>query len=95
MLGYLNPEYFLGGELRLDVAAARARSTGISPRPLGLDVEQAAWGIHALATESMAAAVRVVSVDRGKDPRELCLVAFGGAVRHTPCGSRGAAESRA
>ena len=79
VLGYLNPDYFLGGELRLDVAAARRAIERHLARPLGLDVEQAAWGIHALATESMAAAVRVVSVDRGKDPRELCLVAFGGA----------------
>jgi N-methylhydantoinase A len=79
VLGYLNPDYFLGGELRLDVVAARRAIGRHLASPLGLDVEQAAWGVHALATESMAAAVRVVSVDRGKDPRELCLVAFGGA----------------
>ncbi len=79
VLGYLNPDYFLGGELRLDVAAARRAIERYLAGPLGLDVEQAAWGVHALATESMAAAVRVVSVDRGKDPRDLCLVAFGGA----------------
>ena len=79
VLGYLNPEFFLGGELRLDVAAARGAIEQQLASPLGLDLEQAAWGVHALATESMAAAVRVVSVDRGKDPRDLCLVAFGGA----------------
>jgi N-methylhydantoinase A len=79
VLGYLNPDYFLGGELRLDLAAARRAIERELASPLGLDVEQAAWGVHALATESMAAAVRVVSVDRGKDPRDLCLVAFGGA----------------
>jgi N-methylhydantoinase A len=79
VLGYLNPDYFLGGEMRLDVETARAAIDRDVAAPLGLSVEQAAWGIHELATESMAAAVRVVSVDRGKDPRDFCLVAFGGA----------------
>jgi N-methylhydantoinase A len=79
VLGYLNPDYFLGGELRLDPSAARRAIERHLAGPLGLEIEQAAWGIHALASESMAAAVRVVSVDRGKDPRDLCLVAFGGA----------------
>jgi N-methylhydantoinase A len=79
VLGYLHPDSFLGGELRLDTAAARRAIDRHLAAPLGLDVEQAAWGVHALATESMAGAVRLVSVDRGQDPRDLCLVAFGGA----------------
>jgi N-methylhydantoinase A len=79
VLGYLNPDYFLGGELSLDLGAARTAIDRHVASPLNLSVEEAAWGIHELATESMAAAVRLVSVDRGKDPRDFCLVAFGGA----------------
>ncbi|MCW3066077.1 MAG: hyuA [Solirubrobacterales bacterium] len=79
VLGYLDPDHFLGGEMRLSVEAARRAIETHVAGPLGLTVEEAAWGIHELATESMAAAVRVVSVDRGKDPRDFCLVAFGGA----------------
>jgi N-methylhydantoinase A len=79
VLGYLDPDHFLGGEMRLSVELARRAIEAHVAGPLGLTVEQAAWGIHELATENMAAAVRVVSVDRGKDPRDFCLVAFGGA----------------
>ncbi len=79
VLGYLNPEYFLGGELRLDVEAARH---GINERvagPLGFDVVQAAWAIHEVVNRNMAEATRAVSVERGLDPRDFALVAFGGA----------------
>lgn len=79
VLGYLNPDYFLGGRMRLDTAAAQR---GIDERiagPLGLDVTRAAWGIHEIVTAHMAAAIRAVSVERGRDPRDFTLVAFGGA----------------
>src|SRR5687767_5788303 len=79
VLGYLDPAYFLGGARTLDVdAAATAIETHVA-KPLGLSVIEAAWGIHRLVTLGMEGAVRVVSIGRGKDPRGLALVAFGGA----------------
>lgn len=78
-LGYLNPEYFAGGALRLQPgAAARAIETRVAG-PLGLTLEQAAWGIHTIVNTNMELATRVVSIERGRDPRTLTLVAFGGS----------------
>jgi N-methylhydantoinase A len=79
VLGYLNPDYFNGGTMRLEVEAAAegiARELGI---PLGLSLHQAAWGIHSVANANMERAMRVVSIERGRDPRRYALVAFGGA----------------
>lgn len=79
VLGYLDPAYFLGGERALDVdAAATAIETHVA-KPLGLSVVEAAWGIHRLVTLGMEGAIRVVSIGRGKDPRSLACVTFGGA----------------
>src|SRR5712691_8829157 len=79
VLGYLNPEFFAGGALRLNVgAAARAIEETIA-RPLGLLLEDAAWGIHTIVNTNMELATRVVSIERGRDPRDLTLVAFGGS----------------
>ncbi|MCL6640019.1 MAG: hydantoinase/oxoprolinase family protein, partial [Candidatus Rokubacteria bacterium] len=78
VLGYLNPEEFAGGALRLDPAAA-ARAIERVAGPLGLDLAAAAWGIHQIVTTNMELATRVVSIERGRDPRDLTLVAFGGA----------------
>jgi N-methylhydantoinase A/oxoprolinase/acetone carboxylase beta subunit len=79
VLGYLNPEYFAGGAMRLQTgAAARAIEERIA-RPLGLTLEAAAWGIHAMVNTNMELATRVVSIERGRDPRDLTLVAFGGS----------------
>jgi N-methylhydantoinase A len=79
VLGYINPDYFNGGAMRLDVGAARAAVQTYIADPLGLDVGAAAWGIHAVANSSMETAMRVISVERGRDPRDYALVAFGGA----------------
>jgi N-methylhydantoinase A len=79
VLGYLSADNFLGGAIQLDVAAARRSIEHHVARPLGLSVEDAAWGVHELATESMASVARVVCVDRGNDPREFSMIAFGGA----------------
>jgi len=79
VLGYLNPDYFNGGTMRLDPAAAAAGIQQHVADPLGISVAQAAWGIHAIANSNMEAAMRVISVERGRDPRDYCLVAFGGA----------------
>jgi N-methylhydantoinase A len=79
VLGYLNAQSFAGGTMRLQPgAAARAIEERIA-RPLGLPVEAAAWGIHAIVNTNMELATRVVSIERGRDPRDLTLVAFGGS----------------
>ena len=79
VLGYLNPAYFAGGTLPLDAAAARRAIEIHVAAPLGLSVEDAAWGIHAIVNTNMELATRVVSIERGRDPRDLTFVAFGGA----------------
>ena len=73
------PPYLLGGTFALDVEAARRAVEEHIARPLGLDVESAARGILDLANHNMVGAIRVMSVDRGLDPRELALMPFGGA----------------
>jgi N-methylhydantoinase A len=79
VLGYLNPDYFLGGRMPLDLEAARQGIEARVARPLGLAVPEAAWGIHQIVTTNMELATRVVSIERGYDPRRLALVAFGGS----------------
>ncbi len=69
----------LGGELPIDVKAARAAIEQRIARPLGLSVEEAAAGIVEIIDNSMARAIRLVSVGRGHDPRRFSLVPFGGA----------------
>jgi len=73
------PAALLGGELPLDVNAARAAIDARVGRPLGLGVEEAAAGIVEIIDNAMARAIRTVSVGRGHDPRRFALVAFGGA----------------
>ena len=77
-LGYYDPGFFLGGRMALDRAAAERALEAVST-PLGLSMHEAAWGIHKVVTESMAAAARVHLVEKGKDPRRYAMVAFGGA----------------
>jgi N-methylhydantoinase A len=79
VLGTLDPDRPLGGVVTLDAAAARAAVEGRVARPLGMAVEEAAEAIVRIATANMTNALRVVSVARGHDPRELALVALGGA----------------
>ena len=78
-LGYLDAEFFLGGRMRLDREAARRAIEEHVARPIGLDVVQAAWGIHRVVNENMAAAARIHGIERGKDLRSYPLFAFGGA----------------
>ncbi len=78
-LGYLNPAYFNGGAMQLDAAGAAAGIETQIGQPLGLDRLQAAWGIHSVANANMERAMRIVSIERGRDPRRYALVAFGGA----------------
>ncbi|MHB8644277.1 MAG: hydantoinase/oxoprolinase family protein [Thermomicrobiales bacterium] len=78
LLGYLDPTFFLGGKMRLDVDAAERAIGGLGER-LGLSVIATAWGIHQVVNENMAGAARIHAVERGKDPRAFPLFAFGGA----------------
>ena len=78
VLGYLNPSFLCGGELRIDAAAsARAIETAVA-EPLGLPPEHAAWGARQVAIANMIRAIRAVSSERGRDPRGYALFAFGG-----------------
>ena len=79
VLGRLNPSYFLGGEIHLDIDAARLAIEGKCAEPMGMDVVEAAHGIIEIANAAMVNALRLVSVQRGLDPRDFVLVAFGGA----------------
>ena len=79
VLGYLDPSYFLGGRMALDVAAAERAIAQHVAVPLGLSVEEAALGIHRVVNESMANAARVHIIEKGHDPRRFAMLAFGGA----------------
>ena len=78
VLGYLDPNYFLGGKMQLDVEGAR-RALEHTGEPLGMNAEQVAWGIHQIVNENMANAARAHLNERGKDPRRMPMFAFGGA----------------
>ncbi len=79
VLGYLDPDFFLGGRMTLDKQSSEG---GISEKlagPLGLTLEEAAWGIHTVVNANMRRALRLATVERGKDLRRYTLVGFGGA----------------
>ena len=79
VLGRLNPEYLLGGALKIDASRSVAAIEEHIARPRRIDVVEAAAAIVAIADTNMAHAVRFVSVERGLDPGDFVLVAFGGA----------------
>ena len=79
VLGRLDPEYFLGGKMKLDVEGATKAIESKCAKPLGLDLLEVALGIVEIANTAMVNALRRISVQRGYDPREFMLVAFGGA----------------
>jgi len=79
VLGYMNPEAIAGATLTIDRPAALAAIQSQIADPLGLDVLPAAYGITQVANSTMMRALRAVSTERGRDPREFTLVAFGGA----------------
>ncbi|MBL8698053.1 MAG: hydantoinase/oxoprolinase family protein [Alphaproteobacteria bacterium] len=78
VLGYLNPRALAGGSLAVDAALSHRAVEIHVARPLGLTVEEAAHGIRQVANVNMARAIRAVTVERGKDPRDMALMAFGG-----------------
>lgn len=77
-LGYLNPNYFLGGAMALDLAAASASMERLA-RGAGKDPDAVAWAIHDVVNERMAGAIRMHAAERGADLREFSMLAFGGA----------------
>ena len=79
VLGYLDPDFFLGGEMRLDAHAARAAIERDVAAPAGLDPIRAAWGVHEIASEDVARAFRIHASERGFDYRNSSMVAFGGS----------------
>ena len=79
LLGCLNPEFFLGGEMALSIGKVRAAVEEKLAAPLGIGCEDAARGIRSIVDESMAAATRMHLAEKGKDPRAYTLFAFGGA----------------
>jgi N-methylhydantoinase A len=79
VLGYLNENYFLGGRMRLDKAAALTAIKEKIAKPLGMDAMEAASGIYRIATAHMSDLIRKATVERGHDPRNFALFAYGGA----------------
>lgn len=78
VLGYLDPDYFVGGDLKLDAAAAHAALGEFGAR-LGLSELEAAHGIHTILNNRMADEIRLLTIARGYDPRTFALIALGGA----------------
>jgi N-methylhydantoinase A len=78
VLGYINPSHLVGGALKLDASRSRSAIEENIARPLGMSVEQAAYGAHLIAASSMIRAIKSVSSERGRDPRDYLLVGFGG-----------------
>ena len=79
ILGYLDPDFFLGGQMKLDRAAAERVVETHLGRTLGLDLVRAAWGVHDIVNEDIARAFRVHASERGFDYRHSSMVGFGGS----------------
>jgi len=79
LLGYLDEDYFLGGEMKLDREAARRGIEEKIARPLGVSLIQAIWGIHDLINETMAGAAKTHIAEKGGNPKIVTVTAFGGA----------------
>ena len=79
VLGYLDPGFFAGGRMKLDIGAARKAIEAHIARPMGLSIEQAAAGMYRVACNNMAQGVREVTIKRGFDPREFPFIPAGGA----------------
>lgn len=86
VLGYINPNHLVGGALKIDAERSRRAYADQIAKPLGLTVEQAALGAHRIAASNMIRALRAVSTERGRDPRDFALFAFGGNGALFACG---------
>ena len=78
ILGYLNPDYLVGGELALQADKSRAVFQEQIAGPMRLDLAHAAYGAHQIVISNMIRAIRAISSERGRDPRDYALFAFGG-----------------
>jgi N-methylhydantoinase A len=78
ILGYINPAHLVGGAVKLNAARSFEVFEARIARPLGLPLEQAAYGAHLIAASNMIRAIKAVSSERGRDPRDYTLFAFGG-----------------
>jgi N-methylhydantoinase A len=79
LIGYMDPDIFLGGQMRLDIDAARSAFEAQISGPLGMSVEEAAFGIFRVAAAQIADLIHEITVERGLDPRDFELHAFGGS----------------
>ena len=79
ILGYINPSYLAGGEVELTSSLAESSIRSTVAESLGLSLQDAAHGVHAVANVNMIRAIRAVSTYRGRDPRDFVLLAFGGS----------------
>jgi N-methylhydantoinase A len=79
VLGYIDPDYFLGGEMSLDAAASEQAIRDRVGQPLGLEASEAAAAIMAVATERMIQSIEEITVNQGVDPRTAVLIGGGGA----------------
>jgi N-methylhydantoinase A len=79
VLGYLDPDYFAGGKIKLDLDGARAAIEHHIAGPLGLPLDEAALGMYRVINANMAQGVREITIKRGFDPREFPMVVAGGA----------------
>jgi N-methylhydantoinase A len=86
VLGYINPAHLVGGALALNADKARRAFEDKVARPLGLALEQAAYGAHQIAASNMIRAIKSISTERGRDPRAFALFAFGGNGPLFACG---------
>ncbi|MSP48705.1 MAG: hydantoinase/oxoprolinase family protein [Alphaproteobacteria bacterium] len=86
ILGYINPLHLVGGALKLNAGKAKTSFAEKVAKPLGMAVELAAYGAHQIAASNMIRAIKSVSTERGRDPREFALFAFGGNGPLFACG---------
>ncbi|MBL8691177.1 MAG: hydantoinase/oxoprolinase family protein [Rhodospirillaceae bacterium] len=78
ILGYINPRHLVGGAVKLNASKAKQVFTATVATPMKMSIEQAAYGAHQIAASNMIRAIKAVSTERGRDPREFALFAFGG-----------------
>ncbi len=86
ILGFINPKYLIGGALPLDAERAQRVFEARIAKPLGLGLAAAAFGAHEIAASNMIRAIKAVSTERGRDPRQCALFAFGGNGPLFACG---------
>src|SRR5882724_5759106 len=86
VLGYINPTHLVGGALKLNAGRARTALSEQIAKPLGMPIERAAYGAHLIAASNMIRAIKAVSTERGRDPRDFALFAFGGNGPLFACG---------